>query len=86
MERGKIILKPLSIPSITKMIHMIIGKNHDFCAGELSVLWSEVIATGVPLAKKETSQKYRLIFVMICMAKYQSRPIPFSLHSRRTSR
>jgi len=47
------------------MIHMIIGKNHDFCAGELSVLWSEVIATAAPLAKKEISQRYRMIFVMI---------------------
>jgi hypothetical protein len=45
MERGNIIMNPLCRSRITEMIKVIIGKNHDFCAGELSVLWSEVIAT-----------------------------------------
>ena len=42
-------MKPLFRSRITKMIKTIIGKNHDFCAGELSVLWSEVIATAAIL-------------------------------------
>jgi hypothetical protein len=39
------IMEPLFRSRITKMIKSIIGKNHDFCVGELPVLWAEVIAT-----------------------------------------
>ena len=51
-------MKPLFRSRITKMIKTIIGKNHDFCAGELSVLWSEVIAAAAILPRVNLLRNY----------------------------
>jgi len=41
------------------MVKTIIGKNHDFCAGELSVLWSEVIAKAAILPTSTIIPKWQ---------------------------
>ncbi|OGR26682.1 MAG: hypothetical protein A2139_11545 [Desulfobacca sp. RBG_16_60_12] len=54
-------VNPLDRSRITKMIKTIIGKNHDFCAGELSILWSEVIAGAAILPSVNLLKKLQLV-------------------------
>jgi hypothetical protein len=58
-------MQPLFVSRITEWIKMIIGKNHDFCAGELSVLWSEVIAPAAILPESKLIGGVRKIADMI---------------------